>query len=53
MTLGEAALSLVYVGAFTDPTSWSQDDHLAGLRAVFAAGEATQRKADAEKEVSE
>lgn len=49
MTPAEAELSAVYLSAFADRMEWSAEEHVAGLRAVFAAGAAAQRKADAEK----
>lgn len=38
MTGAQVQLSLIYTGAFTDPKNWTQEDHLKGLEAVFAAG---------------
>lgn len=31
-------LSLIYTGAFKNVMEWTPEDHLAGLKAVFAAG---------------
>lgn len=38
MNEAELHLSLIYTGAFEDPKNWTQEGHLAGLRAVFSAG---------------
>lgn len=38
MTEAEEQLSLIYLGAFTNKSAWTSEQHLAGLRAVFAAG---------------
>ena len=47
MTEAELQLSLIYTGAFKDKTRWSPEDHLAGLKAVFAAGARAHEKATA------
>ena len=38
----------IYLAAFRDRNVWTIQDHDAGLRAVFAAGAAAQRKRDHE-----
>lgn len=38
-------LALIYLEAFTDISEWTVEQHAAGLRAVFQAGAAAQRKA--------
>lgn len=44
MTETEAQLSKIYVDAFADRTEWTQEDHLAGLKAVFVAGASVQAR---------
>ena len=46
MTETELQLSLIYTNAFVNKTDWSPEDHLLGLKAVFAAGAAAQKKAE-------
>lgn len=38
-------LAVIYTDAFTNRAEWTQEDHMKGLRAVFAAGAAAQSKA--------
>lgn len=47
MNEADLQLSLVYMGAFTDPSNWTIEQHLAGLRAVWKSGADAQKKADA------
>lgn len=47
MTEADLQIIRIYLDAFTNPLDWNPDDHLAGLKAVFAAGAAAQRKKDA------
>lgn len=34
----------IYLGAFTDPSHWTPEDHEAGLVAVFQAGAEAERR---------
>lgn len=38
MTEAEIQVSLIYTSAFDNPREWTAQDHLNGLKAVFAAG---------------
>jgi hypothetical protein len=44
----EQQLSLIYTAAFKNPVEWTQEDHINGLKAVFAAGSKARDKADAQ-----
>jgi hypothetical protein len=46
MTEAELQLSLIYTEAFQNKMNWTPEDHVAGLKAVFAAGAAAKEKAE-------
>lgn len=51
LTAAELHLSTIYTDAFTNKRNWTPEDHLAGLKAVYAAGADAQKRKEATEEV--
>jgi hypothetical protein len=49
MTEAEARLAMIYLDAFENRAQWTPEDHMKGLKAVYAAGaDAGRRQATEE-----